>query len=478
MIIKKKCKPDPSTLTFAERGLLEYMLEGCDSETGLFAEHYREVAEVGGSTSPTVHRWLRGLIKKGAVTEVVKSRRGSDGYQTKPVLKPHKTYFIKPSQTVEQARSANSVPVVEQVQVIDKKNPQPIPQIPDSTTRGTGEKFEKPVPNGTKNHSTNSTTVDLCSESVVGIGVGIGTEDGNLRNIQPIIDFDGLMDYILQTVKGDPTELRNKIKHLVNEGVECDRIFKLLLAGKKQKGQLTLFDLKDITDSLELDKPTPENLARWKRRFDNGQASCLCPRCGFSGHFDYMPLGIAKNTRRCSHCGYWAYERYFDGKWTPEERDAFESKRATENAKSEARRKAEENNRKTETALRPEAVKVVRQICEHEWKDEWGDAEPFIWEYKDDAFFKDDSDAYILDRIETVLKLMKVTKVPGDELVGFFKQHYRPTEERDGQTDEFTRLAKLFVQESKNIREVYRMTAEAAAMSAKQEVQQEVTCQQ
>jgi hypothetical protein len=150
MIIKKKIrKRDPRTLTFAERGLLEYMLETRDPETGLFQEDLFTVADIGGSTPSTVHRWQRGLIAKGAATEVVKSRRGLDGYKIPPVLKPHKTYFIAETQrAVEQALKPNSVQVVEQVEVLDNKNRRPIPKTHDSTTHGTGEKTQKPIPNG------------------------------------------------------------------------------------------------------------------------------------------------------------------------------------------------------------------------------------------------------------------------------------------------------------------------------------------
>ena len=122
-----------SGLTFAELGLLIYMLDNVDSD-GNFQQHLNTIAHAGGSTIPTVHRWQLSLITKGFCTVVRKSRKDANGYQIPPILKP------KLCTSVEQAFEH----FVEQVQTPDNKAQTP---SHEASKKHSVER-EKPIPFG------------------------------------------------------------------------------------------------------------------------------------------------------------------------------------------------------------------------------------------------------------------------------------------------------------------------------------------
>jgi hypothetical protein len=110
MSLKIKQKPrNLNNPTFAELGLLVHMLANRNS-AGNFQEHLNITAERGGSTAPTVHRWQKSLIAKGAVEVVKTSVRGRDGFQTAPVLRPKLIAAVERvfGQTVEQVQANDS----------------------------------------------------------------------------------------------------------------------------------------------------------------------------------------------------------------------------------------------------------------------------------------------------------------------------------------------------------------------------------
>src|SRR5690242_4633522 len=106
--------------------------------------------------------------------------------------------------------------------------------------------------------------------------------DGKFHTDLKPLDRETLMKYVSQITTDEyPEEIRAGINHLIAEGVDPAVIFDLLFQKKKQKqSPLTVFDLKETTEALGIDKPTPKNRARWKQRFEDGRVSCLCPACG------------------------------------------------------------------------------------------------------------------------------------------------------------------------------------------------------
>jgi hypothetical protein len=149
MKITKKIR-NTETLTFPERGLLDYLLETCQTD-GLFQRHYADIAEHGGSTPSTVRRWMDALIAKGAVSVVTPTRRGPDGFRIPPILRPHAQSW-NPQQTVALVPSPNSRTPVALVQPIENPVVKPTPNQPEMTSRGVGENLGKPTPNGEQNH--------------------------------------------------------------------------------------------------------------------------------------------------------------------------------------------------------------------------------------------------------------------------------------------------------------------------------------
>jgi hypothetical protein len=145
-----KIKPKAHSLnnpTFAELGLLVHMLANRNSE-GNFQEHLNITADIGGSTPPTVHRWQKNLIAKGAVEVVKTSVRGRNGFQTPPVLRPKLIAAVEQvfMQPVEQAQANDS----------QRQN-----LFHEDATKNIVEQ-DKPVPNGmlTTNHITEGS---ICS---------------------------------------------------------------------------------------------------------------------------------------------------------------------------------------------------------------------------------------------------------------------------------------------------------------------------
>lgn len=132
MTLKIKKAPPRTTngLTFAELGLLTYMLGNTDSQ-GNFQQNLAITAEAGGIARSTVHLWQAQLIKKGAVNIIRKSRRGADGYQIPPVLAPNR----------ELVRDLFTEPtpkrVYEQVQPVDNKEDEPVHEPRKPVHKGT-----------------------------------------------------------------------------------------------------------------------------------------------------------------------------------------------------------------------------------------------------------------------------------------------------------------------------------------------------
>jgi hypothetical protein len=107
-------------LSFAELGLLIYMLQRVDAD-GLFKQHVDDIAEAGYVSHGTAFSLQKNLITKGYVEVVEKPRRGLRGrFQTAAVLRP------KPVQKIDSV----NVQKLDSVEVIE--NPQ---QSPSQQTR-------------------------------------------------------------------------------------------------------------------------------------------------------------------------------------------------------------------------------------------------------------------------------------------------------------------------------------------------------
>lgn len=142
----KKRVTKHSAITVAERGLLSYMLD-TRAKDGTFQRHYTDIANEINSTPSSIHRYMKGLIKKNAVKILVKSQHGRDGYPIPAILKPipqmESAHSTDETGSVNGA-SAKSPQKVERDKPLDSKERQPIPLL------------QKPVPNGTQKLTTDT----------------------------------------------------------------------------------------------------------------------------------------------------------------------------------------------------------------------------------------------------------------------------------------------------------------------------------
>lgn len=237
-------------------------------------------------------------------------------------------------------------------------------------------------------------------------------------------------------------EVRPLIVRLVEEaGLDASTIISMLIdrqhqkredvvMGKALNDRLGISDLRSLIAELRMNEPTEENRAIWRRKFESGTASNLCPRCGYAGTNE--EFNSADTLTVCPLCSFVEDTRYFKNVWSADEKAAFEKERAAKAALRLEHEELERRQAEFMATLRGEAMKAVEEIDRHQG-DLAGEAYGFVAEEAE-------------PRIRKIMALMgrTVPPIPYDDVVVHFKANLRPKEDYEAMQTEFARVAKNY----------------------------------
>jgi len=238
------------------------------------------------------------------------------------------------------------------------------------------------------------------------------------------------------------SEVRPLIVRLVDEaGLDASAIIKMLIdrqhqkredvvMGKALNDRLGISDLRDLIVDLGMNEPTEENRAIWRRKFESGTATNLCPQCGYAG--THEEFKSADSYTVCPLCSFVEDTRYFKNVWSADEKAAFERLRVAKTAQRLERQELERRQAEFMARLRTEAIKAVEEIDRHQW-DLAGEAYDFAAEEAE-------------PRVRKIMALMgrTVPPIPFDDVVAHFKANLRPKEDYESMQTEFARVAKNY----------------------------------
>lgn len=139
--------PKSTGLSFAERGLLDYMLRTVDAD-GLFKQHVDDIAEAGHVSHGTAFSLQKNLIARGYVEMVEKPRRDWKGRFSVPaVLRPKRIDSV-------------NMKKIDSVEIVETTQQSPSQQTPKILTELTRSHLVKLTGNTVHSHEHRELSVE------------------------------------------------------------------------------------------------------------------------------------------------------------------------------------------------------------------------------------------------------------------------------------------------------------------------------